>query len=69
MHIREQKDIIITTNPKALRDLADKMERDFPKLRWGESSFIDIIGYIGQNTKIAVHAEQEYFHKLKENKC
>lgn len=63
-HVCEYRDIIITMSPKELRDLADTMERDFPKKRIGDSCFIDFIGY-GEGFKVALHADQEWFLKSK----
>lgn len=62
--ILEEKKITITMSPKELRDLADKMERDFPKKKIGDSCFIDIIGYT-KDFRIDLHADQEWFNKNK----
>ena len=61
----EERVIKITFNPKELRILADKMERTWPKLRLGQTTFIDLF-YTNERVPIHVHLDQEYFHKLAE---
>ena len=61
---RVEKKIVVTMNPKELRDLADKMEKDFPKSGIGDSTFIDFLVY-SQDLQIHLHADQEWFMKNK----
>jgi len=60
----EENKVIITMSPKELRDLADKMEREFPKKKLGESCFIGILGHT-KTSMVVLHADQEWFHKNK----
>lgn len=59
--------IILTMSPKELRDLADKMEARFPKLRLGDTTFVDILHHStgGADPMIVLHLDQQYFHDLK----
>lgn len=61
-----QNKLIITMSPKELRDLADKMEARWPKLRAGETTFVDILHHStgGQDPMIVLHLDQKYFHDL-----
>ena len=59
---RIEKKIIVTMNPDELRSLADKMEEKFPKIRPGQTTFIDFLVY-SKDLQIDLHAEQEWFHK------
>ena len=54
--------ITIQMSPDKLRDLADKMEREFPKLLPGDSSVIDVLGS-RDNIVVLLSADQEWFHK------
>lgn len=54
--------ITIQMSPDRLRDLADKMESEFPKLRAGDSSVIDVLGS-RDNIMVLLSADQEWFHK------
>lgn len=63
--MREERKIIITMNPKQLRNLADDMERQFPKKKIGDSCFIDFLGH-SQNLQVCLHADQEWFVKNSE---
>ena len=56
------KTIRVTLSPDELRNLADKMEADFPKKLPGDSTFIDFLVY-SRDLRIALHADQEWFHK------
>jgi hypothetical protein len=63
MNCRKDNKIIITMSPEDLRRLADEMEERWNELRPGDSTFVDIIGYLEDKTRICLHLDQEYFHK------
>ena len=63
MKARQEKKIIITASPKELRDLADKMEERWLKLRPGQTTFVDFIDYEGE-LDVHLHLDQAYFHNL-----
>ena len=56
------KKIIVTMNPKELRDLADKMEDKFPQLQVGDSTFVGFLVY-SKALQIDLHLDQEWFHQ------
>ena len=61
-HMYENREIIITMNPDELRALADKMEATFPRLRLGQTTFVDFLGY-SEDLKVKLHLDQEWFNK------
>lgn len=63
--VMEERTIIVTMSPKELRDMADKMERQFPKKKIGDSCFIDFLGY-GDGFKVALYGDQEALRKERE---
>lgn len=67
MNVHEQRIINLTMSPSELRQLADKMEARFPKIRYGESMFCDILHY-GKEFEIHLYIDQEYFSTLKNEK-
>ena len=67
MSMYEERKIIITLDPDELRRLADKMERDFPHKRLGQSTFIDLLGHSSDLT-VCLHADQTWFENKKKNK-
>jgi len=64
--VYELREINISTNPKYLRDLADKMEQHWPKFKVGQDTFVDIIGYTEDGTMIKVNMDQEWFNNKAE---
>lgn len=52
----------ILTNPATLRKIADKMERRFPEMRLGESTFIDVLGYVNGDM-VCIYADQQAMSK------
>lgn len=65
MNAREEREIILTMNPKELRRLADKMEKRYKDLSIGDSCFVNILSY--KDPKVVLNLDQEYFHNLEEN--
>lgn len=59
--------IRISTTPKELRRLADKMEKRYEELRPGDSTFIAILAYLEDRTMIALHADQEGIERDKKD--
>ena len=51
-------------NPEQLRKLADKMEKIFPKLKAGDSTFVDSLGH-ANNLHVELQLDQEWFEKNK----
>lgn len=58
----EERNVIITMNPDQLRKLADKMEETFPRLKLGQTTFVDFLGY-SSDLKVCLHLDQEWFSK------
>ncbi len=67
MNAREERKVIITMSPKELRDLADKMEKKWPKLKPGDSTFVDLI-HCSDDLQVVLNLDQEYFHSLDKGK-
>jgi len=64
---KEKTVYVINTTPRELRDLADKMERDFPNKKPGESTCIDI--FYSDDAIFKVSGDQgKYFEHKKEIK-
>jgi hypothetical protein len=66
MRVHQENKIILTMSPKELRDLADKMEERWPKLRLGQTCFVDILHYSrdDRDPMVVLHLDQTYFHDL-----
>lgn len=62
MDIREERIITICTTPKALRDLATKIEIVFPEKTIGDST-VCAVWYGENNLKIQFSADQDSFEK------
>jgi len=61
---RYEHKLILTMSPKELRDLADKMEKVWPTLRPGQSTFVELLHYPkdDRGTWVELHLDQQYFH-------
>ena len=66
MNHYEERKIVICASPLELRKLADKMEEIWPKLKPGNTTFIDFLAY-KDDLKVCLHLDQDYFHKLERN--
>lgn len=57
-------ELMLFMTPRELRDLADKMEARWPKLRAGENTCVDVLHFAKdvQDTTVTLHMEQRYFH-------
>lgn len=68
---RRENKLILTMSPKELRDLANKMEERWAKLKLGDTTFVDILHHArdDRDTMVVLHLDQEYFHNLKAKKA
>ena len=58
--MHEERKIIIRMNPDQLRKMADKMEKEYPKMAPGQSTFIDFLGY-SNTLQVYLHVDQQWF--------
>jgi hypothetical protein len=68
VNVCETRTIMITASPKELRDLADKMDQLFPRLKVGDSTFVDILSYPDKNNgnvMVKLHLDQTYYESRK----
>ena len=63
----EEKKIVLTMNPDELRELADKMEKEYPLKMVGDSCFIANLVYSGHFT-LDLHADQGWFNDRENQK-
>ena len=61
MKMFERREVTVFTTPKELRDLADKMEREFPKKEFGGSCAIAT--WYGESLDILISVNQTAFHR------
>lgn len=57
--MREERKIKITMSPNELRRLADKMEEVYLKGMWGDSTFVDFLGY-SSDMQVCLYIDQEW---------
>tara|TARA_R110000737_G_C14382721_1_gene450832 strand:- start:320 stop:526 length:207 start_codon:yes stop_codon:yes gene_type:complete len=60
--VYELREIVISTNPDYLREIADKMEKKWPTLSIGQDTFVANIGCMEDGTSINVNMDQEWFN-------
>jgi hypothetical protein len=60
----EERKIVITASPEELRRLADKMEATYPRLRLGETTFVDFLWY-SKDLSVCLHLDQQWFENRK----